>query len=163
MSKIPRNPWDNPSPTATARVVAPLPIPLNCHYCKNKVQLVNNSEIYQKQYGEWPYAYLCSNKQCGAYVGLHPFTSIPLGTLADAHTRRARKNTKEAFNAIWKGGHMTRDGAYQWLAEKMGITDHNACHISWMNVVECKAAFKFCRDFFNQPQAGEQHHEPSTD
>ncbi len=41
---------------------------------------------------DWPWVYICEG--CGSYVGMHPFTDIPLGTLADAATREARKECK---------------------------------------------------------------------
>lgn len=72
-----------------------------------------------------------------AYVGLHPFTAIPLGTLADEPTREARKRAKAAFNPIWQSGAMTRTDAYIWLAQQLGIENHEECHIGWFDVATC--------------------------
>ena len=132
MSEI--TPW-NPSRKAIARVRNPLPVPDTCHLCGECCGIVNNSEIYGREYGEWPWAVLCAG--CGAYVGLHPFTGIPLGTLANAEMRDARKRAKALFNPLWQSGEMTRTEAYHWLAHAMGIPDVEECHIGWFNVEEC--------------------------
>lgn len=137
----------NPSRTAIARVSNPLSVPCQCRYCAGKVDLVSNSAIYGREFGEWPWAYLCAD--CGAYVGLHPFTAIPLGTLADAPTRVARKAAKAAFNPIWqdagsKERKRARTAAYVWLAGAMGISDVGACHIGWFDVAQCRRVVDVC-------------------
>ncbi|SEU36388.1 Protein of unknown function [Burkholderia cepacia] len=129
-----KTPW-NPSRRATARVKNPLPAPTKCPYDGGPVEIVNNSAIYGRKYGEWPWAFLC--RSCRAYVGLHPFTKIPLGTLADGPTRDARKRAKAAFNPIWESGRMTRTDAYIWLARRLGIANHEECHIGWFDVATC--------------------------
>jgi hypothetical protein len=127
----------NPSRKATARVTNPLPVPTACPNCNGPVRLVENRVIYGRNYGEWPWAYDC--RPCDAYVGLHPFTAIPLGTLATAPVREARKRAKAAFNPLWERGAMTRTQAYAWLAEQLGIADVDACHIGWFDVAQCEA------------------------
>ena len=67
------------------KVKDPTPVPTECRYCNGPVELVENSEIYRRNYGKWPYAYLC--RSCDAYVGLHPNTLIPLGSLANRELR----------------------------------------------------------------------------
>lgn len=114
----------NPSRTATARVKNPLPAPTECHFCSGRVQIATHQEVYGRDYSDWPYVYLCQG--CGAYVGLHPFTAIPLGTLADKATRQARKECKNPFECIWQSRLMSRSQAYGWLAEKWGSPQRNA-------------------------------------
>lgn len=128
----------NPSRRATARVKAPLPAPTNCPHCAGDVKLVQNDVIYGSCYGEWPWAFLCQNQRCAAYVGLHPFTGIPLGTLATAPIRNARKRAKAVFNPLWESGGMSRDEAYAWLAGALGIDNVDHCHIGWFDVEQCK-------------------------
>lgn len=139
MSKI-KTPL-NPSRGATARVKEPLPAPAICHYCGLSVRIAGHSEIYGRNYGDWPWLYVCNG--CGAYVGMHPFTDIPLGTLADAATRRARKNCKPAFDALWRNGEMTRSAAYEWLAAQLGI-EKEACHFGWFDIETCERARNIC-------------------
>jgi hypothetical protein len=137
----PVTPW-NPSRKAVKRVKNPLPAPTTCQHCGGGVELVSNAEIYGRPYGEWPWAFLC--RDCRAYVGLHPLTGIPLGTLADAPTRRARSQAKAAFNPIWKRGVMTRSEAYAWLAAQLGIAKPEECHIGWFDVAQCERVVEVC-------------------
>lgn len=126
----------NPSRRATARVTNPLPAPEKCQHCTCPVGLVKNGVIYGgREYGEWPWAYLCTG--CGAYVGLHPFTAIPLGTLATEPMRNARQRAKAAFNPLWQQNGMDRREAYRRLAGAMGIADVGNCHIAWFDEAQC--------------------------
>lgn len=127
----------NPSIRATARVTNPMPAPSECLHCAAPVELVSNERIYGCEYGEWPWVFLCTG--CGAYVGLHPFTAIPLGTLATAEIRDARKLAKAAFNPLWQQGGMSRKDAYAWLAGALRMDDVNTCHIGWFDVAQCNA------------------------
>ncbi|WP_446333007.1 zinc-finger-containing protein [Burkholderia pseudomallei] len=102
---------------------------------------MRNNAIYGRDYGEWPWAFLC--RGCGSYVGMHPFTDIPLGTLADAATREARKRAKAAFNPLWQSGSMTRTEAYTWLAARLGVAVA-ACHIGWFDVAMCQLVEHEC-------------------
>lgn len=133
-------PLPHVSRRALKRVKNPIPAPADCRYCGDDVHLVCNSEIYRgRSFGDWPYAYLC--RGCRAYVGLHPQTDIPLGTLADDKLRAVRNRSKAAFHEHMKKAGMSRTGAYQWLAEKMGI-DVGICHFGWFDHAECFAAEK---------------------
>jgi uncharacterized protein DUF3268 len=138
-----KSPW-NPSRKAIKRVTNPLPAPTVCPRCKSSVEIVNNDVIYGRSYGEWPWAYKCANEACDCYVGMHPFTDIPLGTLADMATRDARKEAKAAFNPIWERGGMTRSEAYAWLADKLCIANVGECHIGWFDVETCNRVIDVC-------------------
>jgi len=140
-----KTPW-NPSRKAMKRVPQPhRPIPTECPHCAGRVECVKNSEIYNgMEYGDWPWAYLCRNQECGAYVGLHPFTSIPLGTLATFEIREARKVAKGHFMKLhWpshaKAPFKTRTEAYVWLREAMGLSAED-CHFALFNVKQCMDA-----------------------
>lgn len=133
-------PW-RPSRRAVARVIDPLPVPTVCPFCGSDVELVKNSVIYGREYGDWPWVYKCVS--CDSHVGLHPFTGIPLGTLADKETRLARQAAKAAFNPIWKSGEMSRTDAYNWLAKQLGVLV-NHCHVGWFDVDMCKKVVQVC-------------------
>lgn len=134
-----------PVPGAAERVKNRLPVPETCRYCGSKVKLVNNSFIYGKPIGKWPWAYMCVEQSCNSYVGLHPFTDIPLGTLANEALREARSAAKSAFNPLWiKDGPMKRSAAYAFLAQSLSIPQ-GQCHIGWMEVEQCKQAIMICR------------------
>lgn len=131
---------------ALKRVKNPLPAPTECPYCGpgSRVFLVNNSAIYNgRSYGDWPFAYLC--RSCGAYVGLHPDTDLPLGTLADRELRLARSENKAHFNALMKKLGLSRNEAYQSLAEQMGISVED-CHWGWFDLDQCKRAGRICQE-----------------
>lgn len=135
------NNWtpDNPNPDAVRRVLNPLPIPTKCYLCGGEhITLEKNSVVYNgKEYGDWPYIYLCND--CRSYVGLHPETNIPLGTLADEETRQARKLCKDPFEALWRGGKWHRNEAYQKLADFFGIPKEE-CHFAWFTTEMCYEA-----------------------
>lgn len=139
-----------PSKTATARVTNPLPVPDACPYCSSSVKLVCNRVIYGSEYGDWPFAYRCTHTACGAYVGLHPFTAIPLGTLANAATRDARKAAKEVFGQVVYKHRMDRTEAYRWLARTMGL-DVGECHFGWFDEPTCMYAYAVCRAKMEEP------------
>ena len=104
---------------AIARVKGDLlPVPTSCRFCTGEVKLVNNAQFYGgREYG-WPLAYCCAC--CGARVGTHPGTDIPLGTLADDHTMKARIAAHDAFDPLWKGKTpLHRAMAYKALAKAM--------------------------------------------
>lgn len=126
---------------ALKRVKNPLPAPTACPYCQGPVELVLNAEIYGSSYGGWPYAYLC--RPCDAYVGLHPATDIPLGTLADRKLRQARKEYKPLFMAVMRKHGMNRNEGYPWLADKMGIPVEQ-CHWGWFTLEQCEQAGRIC-------------------
>lgn len=126
-------PW-NPSRRATARVPDPLPAPTHCPHCGRPIQIVNNRAIYGKEYGDWPWAFWC--KPCDAYVGLHPFTGIPLGTLATRPLRDARKKAKALFNELWQSGEMTRSAAYAWASKTLQLPPKET-HVAMFDIATC--------------------------
>lgn len=121
---------------ALSKVKDRLDIPTICSYCKAPVVLVRNSEIYGgRDYGDWPYAYLC--RKCGAHVGLHAKTDIPLGTLADTGTREARRRGKERFLKLLRRNFSgDRRLAYEWLAKQMNI-ETKQCHFGMFTIAQC--------------------------
>lgn len=140
---VPPAPLPFVSRRALARVKDPAPKPASCK-CGGHVALVNNSAIYNgRSYGEWPYAYYCED--CDSYVGLHPQTDIPLGTLADKETREARNACKKVFEPIWRNKLMSRSKAYQWLAKRMGI-DVDQCHFGLFDARQCYHAAEICKE-----------------
>lgn len=111
--------------------VAPI---TTCNACAGPVEIVNNSEIYGKEYGAWPYAYICNT--CDAYVGIHPDTDIPLGTLANEQLRGARKAAKGHFFRVLKAKRWERNDAYAKLARLMGIPPEE-CHFGMFDLHRC--------------------------
>lgn len=140
------NPLPYVSRQALRRVKDWVSPPKVCDACKSEaVFLLNNKAIYGREYGDWPYLYHCSN--CKAYVGLHPDTDLPLGTMADADTRNMRRAAKGLFLKInEKHFKRKRDKSYGWLAEKMGI-DRSVCHFAMFDYDQAFQALEVCNDF----------------
>lgn len=91
---------------------------MTCNLCNcENVSLVNNSLIYGKEYGKYPYIYLCPN--CKAYVGVHPDNS-PLGILADEEMRVLRKKCHSLFDTRWNTKD-ERTEQYDIIGQKLGI------------------------------------------
>lgn len=123
------------APDVLKRINDALPAPDTCRYCGEDVELVNNAIFYGGRSYGWPLAYACSC--CGARVGCHPGTTVPLGTLADKPTMAARRAAHAAFDPLWQNkGPGSRSRAYRALSKAMG---RKASHISWMDIEECQA------------------------
>jgi hypothetical protein len=82
---------------------------------------------------------------CDAWVGTHKNspTHAPLGRLANAELRAAKRAAHAAFDPLWKGGQMSRSKAYALLAQKMGI-DPKDSHIGMFDVEQCKTVILLC-------------------
>lgn len=110
--------------------------PTFCNVChSNNITLELNSVIYGREFGDYPFIYLCND--CRSYVGLHPNTSSPLGTLADEETRQARNIIKKRFISWYKFNGYSRGKAYKDLSKMMGISQRE-CHFGWF----CLSALK---------------------
>lgn len=85
-------------------------------------------------------------RKCDAYVSTHPGTWIPCGPLANRRTRVARREAHSFFDKLWRDGHMSRDRAYFWLSEQLGIKKVN-CHIGMFNQSQCAKTIKAVEKF----------------
>jgi hypothetical protein len=124
---------NNPNPAALKRVKDAMPVPVTCNHCGGNVYWTNNAAIYGKSYGDWPYIYAC--ECCEARVGMHPETNIPLGTLATAEERDARKKAKAVFLAWSEANGKKRGEAYAELAKRLGMTAAQA--LGEFNTKDC--------------------------
>jgi len=117
--------------------------PTICRYCGSPVVYTSNAEIYGREYGNGK-CYLCRN--CRAFVGTHPGTDIPLGTLADSELREYRKEAHYWFDQIWKGPtrQMTRYKAYGWLAHKIGLSREET-HMAMFEKEQCQKTIEFSK------------------
>ncbi|WP_387693052.1 zinc-finger-containing protein [Photorhabdus sp. RM71S] len=138
-----KTPW-NPSVRAIQRVKDPLPIPTHCRYCCDHVEIAHHMDVFGRiNNSKWPWLYIC--KSCGAYVGMHPFTDIPLGTLADKATRNARMSGHRHFEEMREKWNLERTDAYYWLARKLGINKCE-CHFGWFDIDTCHRAKEICEN-----------------
>jgi endogenous inhibitor of DNA gyrase (YacG/DUF329 family) len=98
-----------------------------CPYCGKPALSVTGEKVYPHRKDLWKKQFfLCS--PCEAYVGCHEQSGKPLGRLANAELRRAKKDAHSAFDPSWQSCSVTRTEAYAWLAEAMHLQKHQ-CHI----------------------------------
>lgn len=147
----PKSPW-NPSKRATERVTHPLPAPTHCPHCGSLVEIVSHTTMYGRPYSSWPWLYRCTDQmpgvECDARIGIHPFTAIPVGTMATEQVRQARTRAHTAFDPLWRGpghsrGRATRLAAYAWLAEAMGLPVEHT-HIGLFGIEQCEQVVQLC-------------------
>ena len=112
---------------------------MKCPYCGYEAKLVDSKEIYGKSYGK---AWVCSfYPGCDSYVGCHPGTEKPLGTMADKKLRKLRNECHLLFDSIWKSGKKDRSSAYAMLRHTLKISEEN-CHIAMFDVATCKSLIR---------------------
>ena len=119
-----------------------------CPYCGKRAEFVDSAEVYHgRSYGM---IYLC--RPCDAYVGCHDFPpgDVPKGRLANGELRRWKIAAHAAFDPLWKNGPFKhrRNGAYAWLAEKMGLPKEET-HIGMFDVEQCKQVIQICKERSN--------------
>lgn len=120
---------------------------VKCDYCNTASRLVKGDEIYPHREDLYHFNFwLCD--RCKAYVGCHRNGdgTKPLGRLANAELRLAKRKAHMAFDPLWKEGRMTRPEAYKWLADKLGINRRN-CHIGMFEVGLCLLTVKVCLSY----------------
>ena len=110
--------------------------PSHCDCCgEPTVTLTSNSTIYGREYGDWPYVYLCM--LCGASIGTHPHSDYPLGLMADKETRTLRTALHAIIDPAWKEGQISRGELYQVMAEGMGL---QRFHVGDLTKAQCHQA-----------------------
>lgn len=120
-----------------------MPVPeLICPVCGAKPVLVTGADIYPRRLDLKDKAFWRCPKR-HSYVGCHPRTTKPLGTLATEEIRRARRVAHKLFDNLWKLRKCTRRGAYAWLAGKLNIPV-DKCHIALFAVDKCKLVIRIC-------------------
>ena len=124
--------------------------PPRCPYDGNQAELAGGDRIYPHRPDLASLKFwLCP--ECGAYTGTHENSPrhAPKGGLADAKLRSARMAAHNAFDPLWIESKATRQQAYQWLQQALGL-DHQP-HIGFMDLYQCQQTIEACR---KQRQAG---------
>lgn len=91
---------------------------------------------------------------CGAYVGAHPGTSVPLGYPCGPETRRLRTRVHALFDPLWEAKmrrdnlskRKAREAGYRWLAEQLGLSRDDT-HVSHFNADRCRQAISILEPF----------------
>lgn len=128
----------------TDRRTASAEAEIACPYCGNPANLSSGESIYPgvgylhlSRYWHCP--------PCQAWVPCFPGTDRPLGSLANAELRQARREAHRYVDAIWEARVMTRDKAYKWLAIQLGLTIDET-HISRFDVEMCRRVVVACKE-----------------
>lgn len=118
-----------------------------CTYCSKPATLAQHGDDlypYRRDFGP---LWAC---RCGAYVGCHPGTVLPLGRLANRELREAKKAAHAAFDPFWQKeidagtkARAARSFGYAWLAMEMGISP-DQCHIGWFDLALCQEVIEIC-------------------
>ncbi len=116
---------------------------IKCPVCGAMAVLRPAAEIYRDPYRS-DQLYVCSNyPKCRCYVGTHPGTNIPLGTLADGDLRNLRIQAHRKFDSVWRSRIMSRESAYCWMADLFGIPLREA-HIGLFGEYRCRELIRAC-------------------
>ena len=122
-------------------------LPTICRYCGGKIIKTKSRVLYGT--GNQT-IYLCT--MCNAYVGCYEGTDKPMGKVANTVLRLKRQETHNIFDALWRGQGWSRSAAYRWLARELHLSEENA-HIGMMEMDECEAVIRLCRDRQNTKEA----------
>lgn len=99
-----------------------------CPNCGNRMVLRDS------KYGLF---YGCSTyPDCDATHGAHP-NGEPLGIPADKATKAARIRAHDAFDKLWKEGHMKRGQAYAWMRQTLNLSKEEA-HMGRFDIERCE-------------------------
>lgn len=122
-----------------------------CPYCEKIASFVDSQLIYGHGH-HYGMMYVCYG--CEAWVGCHRGTSKALGRLANKELREWKREAHKYFDPLWKkkiqqgnGKKYSRDAAYRWLANELGIKVSN-CHIGMFDVVDCKKVVEICKRYY---------------
>jgi hypothetical protein len=121
-----------------------------CPYCSQESRKVRGSFLYRgRQNLADKIFYLCD--ACNAYIGCHPGSDKPLGSLAKAELRKLRNMAHGVFDPLWMYKHFqTRKKAYAWLAEQLGIPVDD-CHMACFDEEQCRRVIALCEEKLRSP------------
>lgn len=110
---------------------------LRCPYCGSHVQYRSADGIYHDN-SKNAMLYVCSRyPECDSYVRVHVGTKIPVGSLANHELRSLRKIAHDFFDQLYESGYMSKQDAYQWLADLI-VAPLSEAHIGYLGEYYCK-------------------------
>lgn len=138
--------------------------PPSCPYCGKHSKLVTGERLYPgKDKVAHKHFWLC--EPCDAWVGCYENSATlkPVGRLANAELRAAKRAFHGAFDILWMVGYerlsRLNDGrvtkhdcistAYKWLAAHMGINIKD-CNLGLFDVAQCMQAKTICDNIGNE-------------
>ena len=125
----------------------PSTVSMNCPECGGRLVL------RPSQYGPF---WGCENwgtTGCKGSVSAHA-DGRPMGTPVTAEVKKLRRQTHELFDQLWQGPKpfMTRDRAYQWMQQVMGLSAEEA-HMGQFGADECRKLLAIVIPFLRDKMA----------
>ncbi len=121
-------------------------IPLKCPYCGRNAELKSSVGIYKTNKYEPQMLWVCTGyPECDSYVRCQQGTTIPLGNLANGELRALRREAHKYFDALYKDGKMSREGAYRWLSDLL-CKPMKEVHISCLSDYHCKVVINKAKE-----------------
>lgn len=113
-----------------------------CPYCQSKAVLKASGEVYRKKYNTTVWTCpTCTDVSVGTYAG----TSKPLGTLANAETRKWRQRVHQEL-VYQRETEEGRKQMYWWISYKLGrVKTKRPSTIATLNERECKYLIRCAR------------------
>lgn len=110
---------------------------MRCPYCGSPVVYRSADGIYHEN-KKGTMLYVCSRyPECDAYVRVHVGTKIPVGSLANREFRTLRRTAHHYFDQLYESGYMSKQEAYQWLADAV-MAPLSEAHIGHLGEYYCK-------------------------
>lgn len=110
---------------------------MRCPYCGSPVVYRSADGIYREN-NKGTMLYVCSRyPECDSYVRAHAGTNIPVGSLANHELRSLRRTAHHYFDQLHESGYMSKQDAYQWLADLI-MAPLSEAHIGHLGEYYCK-------------------------
>ena len=130
---------------------------MRCPYCGAAVVYRSADGIYRDN-SKGTMLYVCSHyPQCDAYVRVHAGTNIPVGTLANHELRTLRRTAHHYFDQLYQSGMMSKQDAYQWLADLI-CAPLSEAHIGYLGEYYCKQVIEESRKLLEQRNSKRKGH-----
>lgn len=122
---------------------------MRCPYCGSTVTFRSADGIYRDN-SKGTMLYVCTNyPECDAYVRVHAGTNIPVGSLANHELRTLRRTAHHYFDQLYLSGYMSKQDAYQWLADMIAAPLSEA-HIGHLGEYYCKRVIEESRKILDR-------------
>lgn len=119
-----------------------------CPYCGAKATLHPSRYVYGDAAIKDGFLYVCDRyPKCDAYVGAHPRSHQPMGTLANGDLRNKRIQAHQAFDWLWKSGSMKKWQAYKWMQGALALNERQA-HIAMFSEYMCDRLIAACNQAY---------------
>jgi len=128
---------------------------MRCPYCGSPVVYRSADGIYHDN-SKGTMLYVCSHyPECDAYVRVHAGTHIPVGTLANHELRTLRRTAHHYFDQLYQSGMMSKQDAYQWLADLI-CAPLSEAHIGYLGEYYCRQVIEESRKLLERRHSGKR-------